>query len=243
MGSGTVVMMPPAWSADAEAQDGTHGRIDHRPHPVVEFRNNTNNSCSDSIDSWEDHVFAFLRSTRRAALMAAALVLAAGAATAGATTAQSARESAPAAPPRCATADLGVWVAADQAEGAAGTFFFPLEFTNLSQHTCTLFGFPGVSALGRDYQQLGLPAVWDRTVAPHTVRLAPGATAHATLAYGNATVGSCPIPTTPAIRLRVFPPDETSAAQPMWSLDACTDPGLSTFLWIRPIASGFGVGG
>ena len=187
-------------------------------------------------------MFAFLRSTRWAPLLATALVLAAGAATAGAATAQSARELAPAAPPRCATADLGVWVAADQAELAAGTFFFPLEFTNLSQRTCALFGFPGVSALGRDYQQLGLPAVWDRTVAPpHTVRLAPGATAHATLAYGNATVGSCPIPTTPAIRLRVFPPDETSAAQPMWSLDACTDPGLSTFLWIQPITPGFGV--
>jgi hypothetical protein len=51
---------------------------------------------------------------------------------------------------RCTTSDLGVWLALDQGNGAAGTTYYPLEFTNLSHPTCYLFGYPGVSALNRD---------------------------------------------------------------------------------------------
>jgi len=49
----------------------------------------------------------------------------------------------------------------------------PLEFTNISHHTCTLYGFPGVSTLGADGQQLGRPAVWNQGEKPRLVRLAP----------------------------------------------------------------------
>src|SRR5579859_6407191 len=62
--------------------------------------------------------------------------------------------------PRCTASDLGVWLAVDQGNGAAGTIYYPLEFTNLSHHTCYLFGYPGVSALDRNGHQLGSPANW-----------------------------------------------------------------------------------
>jgi len=60
--------------------------------------------------------------------------------------------------PKCTASDLGVWVAVDQGNGAAGTIYYPLEFTNLSHHTCYLFGYPGVSALDVNGRQLGSPA-------------------------------------------------------------------------------------
>ena len=42
--------------------------------------------------------------------------------------------------------DLGLG-AVDQGNGAAGTIYYPLEFTNLSGRTCSLYGFPGVSVI------------------------------------------------------------------------------------------------
>ena len=57
----------------------------------------------------------------------------------------------------CTTADLGAWVAADQGNGAAGSIYFPLQFTNVSRHTCSMRGFPGVSAIDRNGHQLGSP--------------------------------------------------------------------------------------
>jgi hypothetical protein len=37
---------------------------------------------------------------------------------------------------------LGVWVAVSQGSGAAGTIYYPLEFTNTSGHACSLSGYP-----------------------------------------------------------------------------------------------------
>ena len=76
--------------------------------------------------------------------------------------------------PACTAGDLGVWVAADQGDGAAGTAYVPLEFTNLSHHTCTLHGFPGVSAISSSGRQLGSPAVWDHGVPGTHCHAGPG---------------------------------------------------------------------
>ncbi len=57
--------------------------------------------------------------------------------------------AAPAAIRACTADDLGAWVAVSQSDGAAGTIFFPLQFTNLSRHACAMRGFPGVSAVDR----------------------------------------------------------------------------------------------
>lgn len=149
--------------------------------------------------------------------------------------------SASAAVPKCTAADLGVWLAVDQSNGAAGTIFTPLEFTNISRHTCTLRGFPGVSAISSSGRQLGNPAVWEGG-GKTTVQLAPGATAYALLGYVDAVTGNCPPgQQINAYQLRIYPPDQKQADHTYWSLPTCTVKGYSTFLRVRVIAPGIGV--
>ena len=95
----------------------------------------------------------FKGNIRRAAIASAsALTLGIGAAV-WATSSASAAPAAPAAStPRCTAADLSVWLNLGEANAAAGTAFYPLEFTNVSNHACHLFGYPGVSALNAQRQ-------------------------------------------------------------------------------------------
>src|SRR6266516_6060633 len=90
--------------------------------------------------------------------------------------------------PACATGGLVVWIS--NVQGAAGTFYYTLNFTNLSGHACTLRGHPGVSTVNLSGSQIGRPARWANPGnAGHarlrTVRLARGATATAVLAITN----------------------------------------------------------
>ena len=158
--------------------------------------------------------------------------------------ATSSRPAAAATAPMCSAADLEVWVAADQGNGAAGTVSYPLEFTNISKHTCTLFGHPGVSAISSGGQQLGSPAVWDNLVAPHTVRLAPAATGYALLEYHDGITANCPpADKAPAVQLRVIPPDQSQSVHAFWPFAACTAPGQTKFMSVRVIAPGIGLRG
>jgi hypothetical protein len=146
--------------------------------------------------------------------------------------------------PKCTAADLGVWVAADQFGAAAGTIYMQLEFTNLTRSACTLFGFPGVSAIGANGREQGSPAVWDHAVAATTVRLAPGGTAHALLEYSDVVTGNCPSAgKRMAFELRVYPPDQDQADHALWDFPTCTAKGSTSFLQVRVIAPGPGVRG
>src|SRR5437762_720024 len=58
---------------------------------------------------------------------------------------------------RCTTGRLVVWMDTE-GNGAAGSVFYKLQFTNLSSHRCTLFGYPGVSAVDLHGHRLGSPA-------------------------------------------------------------------------------------
>lgn len=146
--------------------------------------------------------------------------------------------------PKCSAADLGVWVAADQTGAAAGTLYMPIEFTNLSHQTCTLYGFPGVSALSVSGQQLGSPATWDTAVKPSLVRLAPGGTGYALLEYSDVITGNCPAASKRlAFELRVYPPDQSGADHAYWPFTACVAKGQTHFIRVRVIAPGIGVRG
>jgi Protein of unknown function (DUF4232) len=152
--------------------------------------------------------------------------------------------SATATTPQCGPADLGVWVAADQTSVAAGTAYYQLEFTNLSHHACTLYGFPGVSARASDAMILGSPARRDHAVRARTVRLSPGATGHALLEYSDVITGDCPSKhKVTAAFLWVYAPDQTVPNTALWSLPACTARGDKNFLRIRVIVGGIGVMG
>ena len=47
----------------------------------------------------------------------------------------------------CTTSGLAVWLGVGEGGAAAGSTYYPLEFTNTSNHRCRLPGFPGVSAV------------------------------------------------------------------------------------------------
>jgi hypothetical protein len=179
--------------------------------------------------------------TRRHVALAAGLAAAATLAIVSvAPAAFSAPQSVTAATPKCGPRALGVWVARDQSDVAAGTAFFRLEFTNLSHHACTLFGFPGVSAHASNGRQLGNPAARDDTIKARTVRLVPGATGYALIAYSDVVTGNCPNKATAAY-LQVYAPDQFTADTAFWSLTACTTPGQKNFMRIRVIVPGIGV--
>jgi len=144
--------------------------------------------------------------------------------------------------PRCTASDLGVWLAVGQGNGAAGTIYYPLELTNLSHHTCYLFGYPGVSALDRNGHQLGSPAQWGSLRGAHIVNVAPGATAHTLLAYHDAVVSTEPgcDPVNSAANLRVYPPGQRSATFAAFSFEACSHAGPIWMSIQEPIVPGVG---
>src|ERR1700759_4388920 len=86
--------------------------------------------------------------------------------------------------PSCLSSQLRVQ--RGRGNGAAGTFYVELVFTNRSSRTCTLRGFPGVSAVaGVDGHQVGAPAVRDHAKRVLTVTLRPGHVASALYAQAD----------------------------------------------------------
>ena len=109
----------------------------------------------------------------------------------------------------CPTSGLEAWLGLGAASAAAaarpggadppGAYpghetYYTLEFTNVSNRTCSLFGYPEVSAY-RDSLAAGGPtgspvsgtAIRDTSVRPKPVMLEPGATAHAVLRVAGDT--------------------------------------------------------
>jgi hypothetical protein len=153
---------------------------------------------------------------------AAALAAPGAAAQAGHTTA-----------PACATSGLDIWLDT-QGSGAAGTIYYNLEFTNLSGTTCTLFGYPGVSATDLSGNQLGSAAV-RIGATPQTVTLANGATATALVGIVEGGIfppAQCG-PVT-AAGLRVYPPGQTHSARVPFPFAACSMTGPQ-YLKIMPL--------
>jgi hypothetical protein len=141
--------------------------------------------------------------------------------------------------PRCATSGLMVWLGIPGA-GTLGSTYYELELSNISHHTCTLFGFPGVSAVGPNGAQLGSPAARDHTDPTRLVTLAPLATAHVVLQIKDL---SFPPPTcqpTNAAGLKVYPPNTTTATVVPFQFPACAKSG-PIFLTVRTTEAGTGI--
>jgi hypothetical protein len=113
--------------------------------------------------------------------------------------------------PACANGTLQVKLG--ESEGYAGGVDVPIDFTNTSGASCTLFGYPGVSLLSAAHAQIGLAAKRGTTVPPvKVITLAPGATVTAQLQIADAlnfpTATCSPVQATD---LRVYPPNQTVA--------------------------------
>ena len=176
-------------------------------------------------------------------LFAAAVATAAAGVIASAAYAASAPD-ANAAPviPACPGNAIGAWVAVSQGSQTSGTTYYPLEFTNTGGYTCSLSGYPVVSAISRAGNRLGSPAGRGRlTVAPRVV-LAPGATAHTTLAYHGRLVsagGGCG-PVEGAFELRVYLAGQKRATYAAFGFQACSHAGPVYLTITEPIRAGVG---
>ena len=124
--------------------------------------------------------------------------------------------------PVCTTGSLRVTVG--PANGAAGSFYYPLLFTNTSSATCTMYGYPGVALVSQPGGGVvGAAAVRNATFPKEVVTLAPGAVAHASLQVGIAQ-NYPPAQCKPATGhfLQVYPPGEYAALFVAFTAQTCT---------------------
>jgi hypothetical protein len=110
---------------------------------------------------------------------------------------------------RCSTATLAVWIEKPAGNAGLGSRYYFIRFTNLSGHTCTLHGAPGVAAVSLAGTQMGPSAGHSLTRNPAQV-LENGGTASAVLKILLPAFKPTCHPRL-AAALRVYPPNETMA--------------------------------
>src|SRR6476661_2158287 len=144
--------------------------------------------------------------------------------------------------PRCKTRGLSVWLGVGSGGGQAGGIVYPLEFTNVSGHTCQLYGFPGVSA-ERAGGQVGSAAGRDHSLPARAVTLRNRATAHAFLQITD--VSAFPPATCNAVTadgITVYPPGARTAAEIPFRFRACSAKG-PVFLSVKTVQPRVGIPG
>lgn len=125
------------------------------------------------------------------------------------------------APAACPTRSLSV--KAGLSQGAAGSIYQVLDFTNISHVSCTLYGFPGVSlAGGSPVKQIGLAATEDHSSPRQLITLAPGAVASSLLRIvqaANFPPARCELAN--ASYLQIYPPNQTTPVYLKYKAQAC----------------------
>jgi Protein of unknown function (DUF4232) len=135
----------------------------------------------------------------------------------------SATTPAVAGPAPCPTRYLGV--KAGLSQGTAGSIYQVIDFTNISNLSCTLYGYPGISfaSTGSSGGQIGLAAKENPTPPRELVTLAPGATANALLRIveaGNFSPSTCGMVT--AHWLVIYPPNQTTPVYLSYTSPTCS---------------------
>lgn len=109
--------------------------------------------------------------------------------------------------PTCNADELSL--AIGQGDGAAaGSNSFSLVFANTGARECTLTGYPGVSLVNANGNQIGSAATRTAGATANKVTLKPGSSASALVVYPNESnfdAGTC---TDGATKLRVYPPND-----------------------------------
>jgi len=118
----------------------------------------------------------------------------------------------------------GLQVTLGQGNGAAGSTYYPLDFSNNSGASCTLFGYPGVSFVtGLGGSQIGSAASRNPALPSELITIPPGGVAHATLQVVNAenfAASACHMVT--AHWLKVYPPNQTAPLYVSFTAHACS---------------------
>ena len=138
---------------------------------------------------------------------------------------------------QCSSAATRVWFGLGLGAHHGSTYFYPLEFSNIGRHTCTLYGYPGVSAYRGALHQLG-PAASRIRRTHGIVTLAPGATAHALLAIVDWGARCTRAAVTDG--LKVYAPGERGAQEVGFSFRTCRN---RETLSVGPVRAGTGVPG
>lgn len=143
---------------------------------------------------------------------------------------------------RCPRGDLTSWLGVP-GDGTAGSTYYQLEISNTSGQTCSLYGFPGVSALKAGGGQLGSAAGRTRGHTKLLVTLAPGATAHVVLQItdvGNYSPAACHPAN--AVALRVFAPGDYASMRFPFAFRGCARRG-PVYLHVSTTIAGTGIPG
>jgi hypothetical protein len=146
----------------------------------------------------------------------------------------------------CRSAALKVTVDTSHPGGAAGSVYYPVNFTNTSGAPCGLYGYPGMSfvtADGNAGQQIGAAAQRNTAFGNLSVRLPADGVAHAWLQIAQAAnypASACQPMT--AHWLRVFPPGDTAPSYVGVSFSACAS-ASAPLLTVTPVRSGRAVPG
>jgi hypothetical protein len=146
----------------------------------------------------------------------------------------------------CRSGSLAMTIDLSQASGAAGSTYYPLNFTNRSMKTCEMYGYPGVSfvtAGSGSGKQIGAAALRSTAFTKLAVRLGPGSSAHAWLKVtvaANYPASTCD-PVT-ADWLKVYPPEESDAGYVSQTFSACGS-ASAPLLTILPVRAGKGAVG
>ena len=141
--------------------------------------------------------------------------------------------------PGCATRDLQARAGVSQ--GAAGSVYQVIVFTNIGNAACTLYGYPGVSlAAGTPVTQVG-QAAQRSPVAPATlVTLRPGQAGNALLRITQAlnypTHTCTPKATT---YLQIYPPNQTTPIYLAYTATGCASNSVK-LLTIGVVQAGAG---
>ncbi|MCX3063171.1 DUF4232 domain-containing protein [Streptomyces beihaiensis] len=164
--------------------------------------------------------------SKRAAALGAAAALAATTAFAVSADAAGSAPRTPGAPrtakaaattvPTCHVDDL--YLSMGKPQGAAGSFLYPIRFTNTSTHTCDLRGYPGVSAVNVGHGQIGSPATRNAH-SVSTVAVRPDHTVYATIRTNDPDVVSSCRPTSTYVR--VYPPASYQSVLIPYHLRVC----------------------
>jgi Protein of unknown function (DUF4232) len=135
------------------------------------------------------------------------------------------------APAACTSNHTRVWLGVP-GDGSAGHVTYQLELSNIGHTACSLFGYPGVSALNMSRHEVGKPAT--HSGGRLLVTLSPGATAHVVLVVTDAgAVCSHPLN---ASMLRVFAPGQTHAEFVPLTTQACKGKSLLRVDSVHPRA-------
>lgn len=143
--------------------------------------------------------------------------------------------------PACATRDLKA--TAGVAQGAAGSVYQVIDFTNIGTASCSLYGYPGVAlAGGSPVTQIGAAASRSPQTAPSLVTLAAGATGNALLRITQAeNYPQSKCHPSASTYLQIYPPNQTTPMYLGYKSTGCSAMSVN-LLTISVVQSGSGSG-